>query len=87
MLNDEYQSMAANGIVNAATAAGQAWQDTAYEHMRPCVLFKPALTRDGDRWCALYGENIQVGVVGFGKTPCDAMVNFDRAYYGIEATA
>ena len=32
--------------------------------------------KDGNQWCFLYGENIQEGVCGFGKTIFDAAWNF-----------
>jgi hypothetical protein len=35
---------------------------------------------DGDQWCALYGENLQDGVAGFGDTPEKAMYAFDAAW-------
>lgn len=44
---------------------------------RPSVQYKPKLRKDGDRWCALYGDNIQEGCVGFGDTPQEAMSNFN----------
>jgi hypothetical protein len=44
---------------------------------RPSSIWKPVLSRDGNRWCALYGENIQEGVSGFGETPDAAMRQFD----------
>ena len=28
---------------------------------------------DGDRWCALLGENLQEGEAGFGSTPIEAI--------------
>ncbi len=58
--------------------AGIAAQEAAYEYIRPCVLYKPKVYLDGDVWCALYGENIQEGVVGFGESPSKAMYNFDE---------
>jgi hypothetical protein len=36
---------------------------------------------DGDQWCALFGENIQTGLAGFGKSPELAMLDFDVNYY------
>jgi hypothetical protein len=72
--------MAANAICHAADMAKLTWQDAAYERMRPCVIFKPALTRDGNMWCALFGENLQEGVAGFGARPGDAMAAFDTAW-------
>ena len=39
-----------------------------------------AVGHDGDQWCALYGENLQEGVAGFGRTPAEAMADFDQAW-------
>ncbi len=47
---------------------------------RPSVLYRPALTADGDQWFALYGEDAQSGVAAFGKTPAKAMKAFDKAW-------
>lgn len=51
------------------------------ESARPCVLFRPALSVDGNQWCALYGANIQDGVAGFGDSPAAAMYEFDRNWH------
>jgi hypothetical protein len=32
-----------------------------------------SVTLDGNQWCALLGENIQVGLGGFGDTPAEAL--------------
>lgn len=58
-----------------------AYKEAAAEQMRPCVLLNPKLCIDGDKWCALYGDNIQDGVAGFGNSPSDAMHDFDKAYH------
>lgn len=47
---------------------------------RPSTRYKPVLSIDGDHWCALYGENLQDGVAGFGASPELAMAAFDRAW-------
>jgi len=57
----------------------------AYRHIDECmtepsVLYRPSLTIDGDQWCALYGENLQDGVAGFGKSPELAMLAFNQAW-------
>jgi hypothetical protein len=53
-----------------------------YEKMgNPSVLYRPHLSIDGDQWCALYGENLQDGVAGFGSSPYEAMLNFDENWY------
>lgn len=36
--------------------------------------------KDGNQWRFLYGENIQVGVCGFGNTIYEAACNF---YYNV----
>ena len=51
-------------------------------HAAPSAVYRPALSIDGDQWCALYGENLQEGVAGFGDTPAKAMAAFDAAWYG-----
>lgn len=49
----------------------------AQEMARPFVL----LRSDGNAWCALYGDNIQEGVCGFGSTPHEAAADFDKSWY------
>ena len=73
-------NMAAQAICHAADVSKMAWQEAAYEQMRPSVVFKPALSRDGDMWCALFGDNLQEGVAGFGESPAKAMWAFDTAW-------
>lgn len=58
--------------------ASQAAQRAAGEYERPIAVFRPHISIDGDMWCALYGDNLQDGVAGFGKSPADAMWDFDR---------
>lgn len=45
---------------------------------RPSVLYRPSIYPDGSKWCALYGDDLQSGVAGFGDTPAEAMTDFDR---------
>ena len=47
---------------------------------RPSVLYKPKLSKDGNQWCALYGENLHDGIAGFGDTPAEAMIDFDKEW-------
>ena len=48
---------------------------------RPFILMRPSLSIDGNQWCALYGENLQEGLAGFGDTPEKASLDFDRNFY------
>ena len=47
---------------------------------RPAAIHKPSIFIDGNRWCALYGPNLQEGVAGFGETPLEACRAFDREW-------
>lgn len=58
----------------------QEWQSAAWETCRPSVLYRPAISIDGNKWCALYGDNLQDGVAGFGDSPAEAMQAFDKAW-------
>ena len=50
------------------------------ELKRPFILLKPKIQIDGNKWCVLYGENLQDGVCAFGDTPEQASINFDIAW-------
>lgn len=60
---------------------GQEIIAVSHEMQRPSVVYRPAIYADGDHWCALLGEDLQVGVSGFGKTPAEAMAAFDTAFW------
>ncbi len=47
----------------------------------PHRTFTPRLFIDGNMWCALYGDDLQVGIAGFGETPHKAVMAFDDAFY------
>ena len=79
-MDHEASLMAASAVAHAADMTKVAWQEAAYEQMRPSVVFKPKLSKDGDMWCALLGDNLQEGVAGFGPRPADAMWAFDTAW-------
>ncbi len=67
-------------ILNAQWNAAQEASVTEQARRAAHVLMRPAIFPDGDAWCALYGENIQEGVVGFGDTPAAAAADFDLAW-------
>lgn len=78
MLDPDYQQLIANSIANAVEMVNENIRAAAACYEAPSVMFRPKLFIDGDQWCALYGENIQDGVAGFGKSPADAMWDFDK---------
>lgn len=66
---------------NAAHAA----EVVELERKRPFMLLRPRMFPDGDQWCALYGDNIQEGVCGFGDTPDQASKQFDIEWLNAKA--
>jgi hypothetical protein len=47
---------------------------------RPSVLLRVKVSQDGNKWCALYGDDLQEGVCGFGASPDEACAAFDAAW-------
>ena len=71
--------------------ADTSWADALYQQERmyvevvkqECVLVSSLgakLSKDGNQWCWLLGDNLQDGVAGFGDTPYEAMIAFNKAF-------
>lgn len=45
--------------------------------MNLVIIFGAKLSIDGDHYCWLYGEDLQNGVAGFGKSPYLAALDFN----------
>lgn len=45
------------------------------------AMLRPRIFKDGDKWCVLYGDNIQDGVAGFGDTPHEAVIDWENNWY------
>jgi hypothetical protein len=80
-MNNQDSGYASSAICFAAEQIKQAWQEAAWEQMRPSVVLKPVLSKDGSMWCALLGDDLMAGVSGFGETPAKAMYAFDQAWH------
>lgn len=81
VLSFTMQQLAVDSIAHAASMAGEAVRATAATYERPSVVYRPRLSIDGNMWCALYGDNLQDGVAGFGRSPAEAMLEFDKAWW------
>ena len=68
-------------IGHYAMMAGEAIRAAASEYERPSVLYRPRIYVDRDKWCALYGDDLQCGVAGFGDSPAEAMLDFDACWH------
>lgn len=63
------------------TGAANHDYERACQMNTPSMMLRPRLFIDGNRWCALLGENIQDGVCGFGASPALAYADFDKHWY------
>jgi hypothetical protein len=66
-------------IDNIDHAAAVANQHAADYRSMFAVILGLVPYKDGDQWCVLWGDNLQVGISAFGKTPYEAMAHFDTA--------
>lgn len=78
MLNDNDSNLAANAICHAAEMSRENIRIAVSQYERPSTVYRPALFIDGNQWCALFGENLQDGVAGFGVSPSAEMYDFDN---------
>jgi len=75
ILDDDRQVIVMDSVCHDARMA---YAVMAEQAGAPHVLMRPALSRDGNQWCALYGDNLQDGVGGFGDSPAEAMADVDK---------
>jgi len=47
------------------------------EELAVFSALKPSIQKDGDQWCVLLGDNLQEGISAFGKSPLEAIRNFN----------
>lgn len=64
----------------AVEGVAHEFKRAAYEQQRPSAIYRPSISIDGNQWCALYGDNLQDGVAGFGDSPEAAMQDFDAQW-------
>ena len=67
-----------NFLENIASEAVQLEADTARKRNLWAVILGLTPARDGNMWVVLWGENLQEGVAAFGKSPFEAMMNFEK---------
>ena len=80
-MNEEWSQIAANAVAHEARLAGAGIQEAASYYTLPHITMRPRVFPDGDQWCALYGDNLQDGVCGFGASPYAACADFDKAWF------
>lgn len=55
---------------------GKRYDVMVQHHTTMAKILNCKITKDGNEWCCLYGDNIQDGICGFGKTPLDAILKW-----------
>jgi len=80
-MNENHSSMTMNAISEAAYQVRNRICEAVSEYDTPSAIYRPKLSIDGNQWCALYGDNLQEGVAGFGHSLYQAMIAFDKAWY------
>jgi hypothetical protein len=81
MLDGHDSTLAMHAICEAAYQSRDRIVEAASAYDKPSFLYRPKLFIDGDHWCALYGDDLQNGIAGFGKSPYEAICKFDDAWY------
>lgn len=69
-----------DGASHHMVCIAETYRWAAEQQARPSAIYRPEIKIDGNKWMALYGENIQDGVAGFGDSPSEAMAEFDKAW-------
>lgn len=67
----DYQTLTLQSQHNAAIEA---------EEFNLVAVLRPKIFMDGDKYCVLYGDDIQNGIAGFGDTPTLAVYDFNKAW-------
>lgn len=66
-----YQFLEHNEKMNLIVAENE----MVYAKMYNLIPFK-----DGDKWCVLLGTDLQTGIAGFGDTPLNAILDFNKKF-------
>ena len=72
-------------VIQTLLDAAQNDYQRSCDMQAPSMMWRPRIFIDGNQWCALYGDNIQDGVAGFGDTPEKAMSDFDIQWLNAKA--
>lgn len=83
ILNENDSNMLVNAINNRETLLHQQRMELAIVEAELVFVKAYGLVpfKDGNQWCVLLGSNLQEGIAGFGNTPQQAIVAFNKAFY------
>ncbi len=83
ILNDEMSHMLANSINHYESIQHQEKLNLIMSEQELLLVktFQLRPFKDGDQWCVLLGEDLQVGIAGFGETPLKAILEFNSVFH------
>jgi len=58
----------------------QEYAYAAAQTTRPHIMYRLTPFQDGNAWCVLLGDDLRVGIAGFGDTPLKACHDFDKNF-------
>lgn len=82
VLNDEMSHMLANSINHYQSIEHHEKMNLLVSEQEFLFVKTYGLIpfKDGNNWCVLLGDNIQVGICGFGETPLKAILDFNKNF-------
>lgn len=82
ILNEEMSHMLANAINHYQSIQHQEKINLIISEQEMVLVktFSLVPFKDGDMWCVLLGPNLQEGIAGFGKTPYEAINDFNNSF-------
>lgn len=77
-MNTEDSACVRDALLSHISNVGNELYDAAEKFNSFAVAYKLIPFRDGNQWCVLLGDDLVVGIAGFGDTPAKAIADFDR---------
>ena len=78
-MNSEDSACIRDAALSHISNVGNELYEAAEKLNSYAVAYKLIPFRDGNQWCVLLGDDLQVGIAGFGDTPAKAIADFDRS--------
>lgn len=82
-LNDNDSYLLREQLLNDERLVHEAKMNLVYEETVIMLVQRlgAKITKDGNMYCCLYGENIQTGISGWGRNPYAAALDFRNKFF------
>lgn len=83
VLNDQDSNMLANAINHYQSIQHQEKLNLLITEQELMLVKTYNLTpfKDGNQWCVLLGKDLATGIAGFGETPYNSILDFNKNFY------